>query len=33
MLVNTNISNLLERNAEKSKYDAEVKKVLSFIGF
>ena len=29
MKINTNISNVVERNADMSKYDAEVKKVLS----
>ena len=29
MEINTNISNVVERNADMSKYDAEVKKVLS----
>lgn len=29
MQVNTNISNVIDGNAEKSKYDAEVKQVLS----
>ncbi|MBO5338043.1 MAG: hypothetical protein J6A94_13045 [Lachnospiraceae bacterium] len=29
MQVNTNISNVLEGNADKSKYDSEVKKILS----
>ena len=29
MQVNTNISNIIDGNAEKSKYDAEVKQVLS----
>ena len=29
MKINTNISNIIDGNADKNKYDAEVKRILS----